>query len=1463
MYNAAATIAETLGSLQAQTRRDWEAIVVNDASDDASCRIVEAISARDERIRLIDSKAHGPGAARNTGIGEAAADWLVFLDADDWISPDYLAEMLDARHNDDSIDAVVCHWARVYPDGSQGRTERCLDVDAIFPISACACPFAIHACLIRKSLVIEAGGFDEHLRYGEDWHLWQKIARGGAEFVQVDRLLALYRIHKAPSAEGLLRSLDDAIRVIELGASKDPDVPRPAPQFAEGGDRRLVADAVWCQALYLAGCMLGRKSSPLPLLERAGSVYPLTAPPQDAATWILEGAGFSARFAPVQWPRRWAEFRDGLLALAEALQRYSKLPRLERQIRNACTSRIIDYGPKTEAYRIDDIRVAAIDVYADIGNAVTAGTTTGRIALNVNIGESHLGCIVLDTPGTSPQAAAVRAAIASRFQREIILDVARRQFGADAVDTRGKRQRTIDRLLDDLLAPAPAQDDAEAPRPRLMACEAIPGTSAAADGQGRDVLLRVGGELIGRYILDAEAADCPSALLSATRALAGGEVAQSVLRQAVIGRPRAGSDEIRQRLSAAAVAYVDRQQGPANDAGAGPSGFVPIAEHRILDSLVTKLDKLANAETGRNFFERLFAGGADPWDYTNPYETAKYEQTLSLIGDEPIASALEVACAEGHFTARLASRVGHLTATDFSAIALERAAQRCRGIDNVSFRELNLETDPLGSGFDLIVCSEVLYYLGDRDKLRRVADKLAEALAPGGRLVMAHAHLIVDEPEKPGFNWKHAYGARTISDVFSAHPDLTLLEEIVTPLYRAQSYGGVKNKAAGKPQVRRQVFDRQPAPPPPRAHGSVCWQGSAAIHVAQETNPAWVKSLPILVYHRVGPPSEDALAAYCVGPAAFARQMAFLKQAGYYTIGWETLLAHMAYDIPFPGLPFIITFDDGYEDLTEFAMPILEENGFTATVLLVSGAVGATNKWDSAYDRGLALLDWPEITAMRSKGITFASHSLSHPPLSALDAAEMATELSNSKRALEARLGKSVDVVAYPYGDHDDRVVAEARAAGYRVGLTTVARHCRLSDDPLRLPRLEIGADMAFDTFVTRISHSRFDTSTAPLAATCRFLTNLGHLDLAIDTARSWMALCPGHLGFALQCVGLLDAAGRDEEADALLQALATGDWPAPEQYIQLGDAFAARDQPEAALSTLAAGASRFAENGAISERMGRLHLQRGDLDAAAGALEAALAADPDSARLRGKLALVRERQGRLEEAVKLVAEAAASCPDDGDLHLRLASLLLRLERFEHAEAALRRALDLDAARPETFVKLSQALAGQERVGEAVDLLERGAQRFPGNAGILQRKGALLFQSRRFGEAAETLAAALSHEHGLPATHILLANALDELGETEAAAEAIVNAMRLYPDNASLPTRLAALHMAHGAFAEAEEMLRRAIGLNSQDPRLYVRLATACSRQGRQAEAADIIAGAASRFPGNAELRQRLEKIAP
>ncbi|MCC2643556.1 MAG: glycosyl transferase family 2 [Nitrospira sp.] len=191
-----------------------------------------------------------------------------------------------------------------------------------------------------------------------------------------------------------------------------------------------------------------------------------------------------------------------------------------------------------------------------------------------------------------------------------------------------------------------------------------------------------------------------------------------------------------------------------------------------------------STESGlRAEFEKVFQEREDPWRYTSPYEQTKYQRTLALI-PEGIEAALEIGCAEGHFTVQLAPRVKTLTACDIAETALQRAAPRCAMFPHVRFARLDLVSEPLPGPVDLVICSEMLYFVGSIERLRNVAKKIGHALNHNGYLVMAHMNLLVDDPHQSGFDFQLPFGARVIGDVFQRSSHFRLLKEIRTPLYR-------------------------------------------------------------------------------------------------------------------------------------------------------------------------------------------------------------------------------------------------------------------------------------------------------------------------------------------------------------------------------------------------------------------------------------------------------------------------------------------------------------------------------------------------------------------------------------------------------------------------------------------------------------------------------------------------------
>jgi len=465
-------------------------------------------------------------------------------------------------------------------------------------------------------------------------------------------------------------------------------------------------------------------------------------------------------------------------------------------------------------------------------------------------------------------------------------------------------------------------------------------------------------------------------------------------------------------------------------------------------------------------WESLFAS-PDPWLYSTPYEQRKYEQTLELLPDGPLNRVLELACAEGHFTAQLAPKVGGLLAADIAAVALERAKARCRDFDHVSYQQLDMRRDPIPGQFELIVCSEVLYYIGNRFDLARFARKVAAALELGGHLLITHAHAVVDDPSTTGFDWQVGFGGRYIGEAFARVPGLELIRELQTPVYRVQLF----RRSAGR--TRRRQVPRELVEQDTAELGGVAsalnWGGCAVTRT--EAANAWVtRALPILMYHRIADDGPPALAPYRVAPSRFERQLAYLRRHGYRTITVaEWLHTLVEADGWIDDRVVALTFDDAYRDFLTDAWPLLRKYNSNATMFVATDHVGGRAEWDRALGEPAAILSWHELRVLTGEGLAIGAHSGSHPYMTRLTPADMLAEGRRSKERLELELGQPVVTMAYPYGDNHLLVRRAMAACGYTGAVTTEPGLSRLGDNPMALPRQLIGAADDMDSFIAKL----------------------------------------------------------------------------------------------------------------------------------------------------------------------------------------------------------------------------------------------------------------------------------------------------------------------------------------------------------------------------------------------------------
>jgi len=225
-----------------------------------------------------------------------------------------------------------------------------------------------------------------------------------------------------------------------------------------------------------------------------------------------------------------------------------------------------------------------------------------------------------------------------------------------------------------------------------------------------------------------------------------------------------------------------------------------------------------------------------------------------------------------------------------------------------------------------------------------------------------------------------------------------------------------------------------------------------------------VSTLAVLGYHKVGPPGLTAWETwYYIPEQVFADQIATLSACGWETIDISGLRAALAGTLRLPERAALITFDDGYRSVHDYALPVLQRLACPALLFVPTDFVGRTNEFDSDVEPVEPMCSWDELAELSRSGVAVQSHGKTHRAFSDISPAERRRELADSKAALEAGLEGAVDIFAYPYGDDADGA-DDVRAAlagnGYRAAFGYGGGPFDLiGADRYRLARIAMGPD--------------------------------------------------------------------------------------------------------------------------------------------------------------------------------------------------------------------------------------------------------------------------------------------------------------------------------------------------------------------------------------------------------------------
>jgi peptidoglycan/xylan/chitin deacetylase (PgdA/CDA1 family) len=221
------------------------------------------------------------------------------------------------------------------------------------------------------------------------------------------------------------------------------------------------------------------------------------------------------------------------------------------------------------------------------------------------------------------------------------------------------------------------------------------------------------------------------------------------------------------------------------------------------------------------------------------------------------------------------------------------------------------------------------------------------------------------------------------------------------------------------------------------------------------------RTLRVLMYHKINDVPENSVT---VPTGLFDEQMAQLGELGYRPVSLDDVLAHYVDRAPLPPKAVLITFDDGYRDNLENAVPVLQRYGYPAVIFVPIGYLDGSQPLP--HDEHLAThgvlnrtLDWAQLAELEGRGVRIESHGIGHKPLADLEVDEAAREVVLSKLRLEERLGRPVRAFAYVKGSeaHYRPVhLSLLRQAGYDLAFTSISGSNGPHTDPLQLHRYNV-----------------------------------------------------------------------------------------------------------------------------------------------------------------------------------------------------------------------------------------------------------------------------------------------------------------------------------------------------------------------------------------------------------------------
>ncbi|MBN1889649.1 MAG: polysaccharide deacetylase family protein [Thermoflexales bacterium] len=223
--------------------------------------------------------------------------------------------------------------------------------------------------------------------------------------------------------------------------------------------------------------------------------------------------------------------------------------------------------------------------------------------------------------------------------------------------------------------------------------------------------------------------------------------------------------------------------------------------------------------------------------------------------------------------------------------------------------------------------------------------------------------------------------------------------------------------------------------------------------------------LPILMYHYISdpPPGADRYRLdLSVRPADFEAQLAWLAQNDYRAITLYDLYNHLVAGFSLPDKAVILTFDDGYADAYDLALPLLQKYGFVGTFFVMTGP--ADRGGDGQY------INWEQITAMSAAGMDVELHCREHYDLRNRSNEFLVYQILGGKQSLEAHTGQPVHWFAYPSGRYEAAIIRVLKSADFWGAVTTQHAYTHTTSGLFELPRVRIRGADSLASFIGKVT---------------------------------------------------------------------------------------------------------------------------------------------------------------------------------------------------------------------------------------------------------------------------------------------------------------------------------------------------------------------------------------------------------